>query len=66
MPDAFNPPSKKLVVEYQLFEAQKNNLVGGKMSVLFMSDVLIKVDTGMVELEAWLLTDFAAHNGHRD
>jgi hypothetical protein len=35
------------------------------MSVLFMSDILIKVDTGMVVLEAWLLSDFLlAHNGY--
>ena len=34
------------------------------MSVLFMSALLINVDTGMVELEAWLLSDFAAPNGY--
>jgi len=38
--------------------------VGGKMSVLFMSAIRMKVDTGMVAFEAWLLTDFAAPNGY--
>ena len=35
------------------------------MSVLFMSAILIRVDTGMLVLEAWLLSDFLlAHNGY--
>ena len=34
------------------------------MSVLFMLNILIKVDSGMVVLEVWLLSDFLlAHNG---
>ena len=35
------------------------------MSVLLMSAIIIKVDTEMVVLEAWLLSDFLlAHNGY--